>query len=80
MAGRTALEQDVIDYVRAVDEIYEKFLEMLVELIGLRNALAELMQQQPLNQQLELSSLGVNERALARYATRRTGSSLSLSM
>lgn len=80
MAGRTALEQDVIDYVRSVDEIYERFLEMLVELIGLRNALAELMQQQPLNQQLELSTLGVNERALARYTTRRTGSSLSLSM
>lgn len=80
MAGRTALEQDAIGYARSVEEIYEKILEMLIELICLKHALAELMQPHPLGQQLELSTVGVNERALARYAARRTGSSLNLSM
>ncbi|MEZ1435424.1 hypothetical protein QVM41_03945 [Pseudomonas shirazica] len=74
------MEQDVIDYARSVDEIYEKALETLNELICLRGALAEFMQQHPLSQKLELSTVGVNERALARYAARRTGSSLELSM
>lgn len=80
MTVRTGLEQDVIDYARSVDEIYEKTLEMLFELTSLGDALAEQMQMRRLNQPLELTTLGLNERALARYATRRVGGSLNLSM
>lgn len=80
MAGRTGLEQDVADHARSVDEIYERTIEMLVELIGLGDALADLVQQNRHNQQLELTTLGVSERALARYAARRVGDTLSLGM
>ena len=80
MTIRNGLEQDVIDHARSVDEIYEKTIEMLFELIKLGDALAELMQQRRFNQQLELSTLGLNERAIARYASRRVGGSLELCM
>lgn len=77
---RTGLEQDVIDYARSVDEIYEKTLEMLVELLDLGRALAELMQQRRYSEPLELSAFGVDESSLRRHATKRGENSLSFDM
>lgn len=66
MQQRTALEQDVIDYVNTVQEIFEKQLELQKEL----RELFELIVERYLlpNQDLNISEFGVNTNAIVCFA------------
>ncbi|WP_124135318.1 hypothetical protein [Pseudomonas aeruginosa] len=67
MQQRTALEQDVIDYVNTVQEIFEKQLELQKELRELFDLIAEryLLPSQDLN----ISEFGVNTNAIGYFAS-----------
>lgn len=66
MQQRTALEQDVIDYVNTVQEIFEKQLELQKELRELFELITEryLLSSQDLN----ISEFGVNTNAIDYFA------------
>jgi len=66
MQQRTALEQDVIDYVNTVQDIFEKQLELQKEL----RELFELIRERYLllSQDLNISEFGVNTNAIGYFA------------
>lgn len=72
MAAESALEQDVIDYMKSTGEIFKRTLEMLAELRSLGAALAGLISHHRLATELSLTAVNVNEQALPRYAATRT--------
>lgn len=65
MSQRTALEQDVIDYVNTVIEIFERNLELQKIISDLLYEMLHRVDEQELEgQNLTLSSFGVNNQAV----------------
>lgn len=65
MSQRTALSQDVIDFAKSAEAIFEKQLELQRDLVEIYRILfARLLGLEPSYQELELNGFGVNPNPL----------------
>lgn len=68
MSQRTALEQDVIDFAKSTEEIFEKQSQLQRDLVEIYMILiSRLLGLEPSYQELELNSFGVNPKPRVLY-------------